>query len=222
MGQGALARILSAVPPIDDPNVLVGNAQADDAAVYRLSDEAALVSTLDFFTPIVDDAFQFGAIAAANALSDVYAMGGEPRTALNIACFPQSGVPLEILSDILRGGLAKAEEAGVVVVGGHTVIDEEIKFGMAVTGVIHPNEILTNARAKTEDRLVLTKPLGTGIIGVGLVVLLVGPLIGKEFGFIFFFAAFMASSVPGSVLAYFLLKTLKRTKVLEQYKLSEP
>ena len=136
--------------------------------MFRIAPDVALVQTVDFFTPIVDDAFQFGAIAAANALSDVYAMGGEPRTALNIACFPQSGVPLEILSDILRGGLAKAEEAGVVVVGGHTVIDEEIKFGMAVTGFVHPDRILRNVGARPGDALVLTKPLGTGIVTTAL------------------------------------------------------
>ena len=149
-------------------DLLVGTSTADDAGVFRIAPDVALVQTVDFFTPIVDDAFQFGAIAAANALSDVYAMGGEPRTALNIACFPQSGVPLGILSDILRGGLAKAEEAGVVVVGGHTVIDEEIKFGMAVTGFVHPDRILRNVGARPGDALVLTKPLGTGIVTTAL------------------------------------------------------
>jgi selenide,water dikinase len=149
-------------------DLLVGTSTADDAGVFRIAPDLALVQTVDFFTPIVDDAFEFGAIAAANALSDVYAMGGEPRTALNIACFPQKGVPLEVLSDILRGGLAKAAEAGVVVVGGHTVIDEEIKFGMAVTGVIHPDRILRNVGARPGDALVLTKPLGTGIVTTAL------------------------------------------------------
>jgi selenide,water dikinase len=149
-------------------DLLVGTSTADDAGVFRIAPDVALVQTVDFFTPIVDDAFAFGAIAAANALSDVYAMGGEPRTALNIACFPQTGVPLEILSDILRGGLAKAEEAGVVVVGGHTVIDEEIKFGMAVTGFVHPDRILRNVGARPGDALVLTKPLGTGIVTTAL------------------------------------------------------
>jgi len=149
-------------------DLLVGTSTADDAGVFRIAPDVALVQTVDFFTPIVDDPFQFGAIAAANALSDVYAMGGEPRTALNIACFPQTGVPLEILSDILRGGLAKAEEAGVVVVGGHTVIDEEIKFGMAVTGFVHPDRILRNVGARPGDALVLTKPLGTGIVTTAL------------------------------------------------------
>ena len=149
-------------------DLLVGTSTADDAGVFRIAPDLALVQTVDFFTPIVDDAFQFGAIAAANALSDVYAMGGEPKTALNVACFPQSGVPLEVLTDILRGGLAKAEEAGVVVVGGHTVIDEEIKFGMAVTGLVHPDRILRNVGARPGDALVLTKALGTGIVATAL------------------------------------------------------
>jgi selenide,water dikinase len=150
------------------PDLLVGNTTSDDAGVYRLGPELALVQTVDFFSPIVDDAFQFGAIAAANALSDVYAMGGTPRTALNVACFPQSGVPEEVLAQILRGGLAKAEEAGVLVLGGHTVVDEEIKFGMAVTGFVHPDRIWRNAGAVPGDRLVLTKPLGTGVITTAL------------------------------------------------------
>jgi len=149
-------------------DLLVGTNTADDAGVFRLTADVALVQTVDFFSPIVDDAFQFGAIAAANALSDVYAMGGTPRTALNIACFPQQGVPHEVLSDILRGGLAKAEEAGVLVIGGHTVADEEIKFGMAVTGFVHPDRILRNVGARPGDALVLTKPLGTGIVTTAL------------------------------------------------------
>jgi selenide,water dikinase len=145
-------------------DLLVGTSTADDAGVFRIAPDLALVQTVDFFSPIVDDAWQFGAIAAANALSDVYAMGGEPRTALNIACFPQKDVPTDVLTDILRGALAKAEEAGVVVVGGHTVIDEEIKFGMAVTGLVHPDRIWRNVGARPGDVLVLTKPLGTGIV----------------------------------------------------------
>jgi selenide,water dikinase len=150
------------------PDLLVGTSTADDAGVFRIAPDLALVQTVDFFTPIVDDAHQFGAIAAANAFSDVYAMGGEPRTALNIACFPSKGVPLEVLAEVLRGGLDKAAEAGVVVVGGHTVVDEEIKFGMAVTGVIHPDRILRNVGARPGDTLVLTKPLGTGIVATAL------------------------------------------------------
>jgi len=150
------------------PDLLVGTSTADDAGVFRIAPDLALVQTVDFFSPVVDDPFEFGAIAAANALSDVYAMGGEPRTALNIACFPQQGVPTEVLRDILRGGLAKAEEAGVVVVGGHTVADDEIKFGMAVTGFVHPDRILRNVGAQPGDALVLTKPLGTGILATAI------------------------------------------------------
>jgi selenide,water dikinase len=156
--------ILRALPPVAHPDLLVGTATSDDAGVFRLRPDLALVQTVDFFSPMVDDPFTFGEIAAANALSDVWAMGGEPRTALNVTCFPQKDVPLEILGEILRGGLAKAAEAGVVVVGGHTVIDEEVKFGMAVTGVIHPDRILRNVGAAAGDALVLTKPLGTGIV----------------------------------------------------------
>jgi len=150
------------------PDLLVGTATADDAGVFRIAPDLALVQTVDFFSPVVDDPFEFGAIAAANALSDVYAMGGEPRTALNIACFPQQGVPVEVLREILRGGLAKAQEAGVVVVGGHTVADDEIKFGMAVTGFVHPERILRNVGARPGDALVLTKPLGTGIVATAI------------------------------------------------------
>jgi len=150
------------------PDLLVGTSTADDAGVFRIAPDLALVQTVDFFAPMVDDPFEFGAIAAANALSDVYAMGGEPRTALNIACFPQQGVPTDVLRDILRGGLAKAEEAGVVIVGGHTVADDEIKFGMAVTGLVHPDRIWRNVGARPGDALVLTKPLGTGIIATAI------------------------------------------------------
>lgn len=132
--------------------------------MFRIAPDCVLVQTVDFFAPIVDDALDFGAIAAANALSDVYAMGGEPRTALNIACFPQQGVPIDVLGDILRGGAATAAEAGVVVLGGHTVNDEEIKFGMAVTGMVQPDRIWRNAGARPGDVLVLTKALGTGIV----------------------------------------------------------
>ncbi len=156
--------VLGSLPQAAHPDLLVGTATADDAGVFRLSAECALVQTVDFFAPIVDDAVQFGAIAAANALSDVYAMGGEPRTALNLVCFPQQGVPFDILRDILRGGQAKAAEAGVVVVGGHSVTDEEIKYGMAVTGIVHPDRIWRNAGAQPGDALVLTKALGTGIV----------------------------------------------------------
>jgi selenide,water dikinase len=142
---------------------LVGIESSDDAAVYQISDTQALVLTIDFFPPIVDDPWHFGAIAACNALSDVYAMGGTPILALNVTCFPE-GMDLGILSEILKGGLAKAEEAGVMIVGGHTINDDEPKYGMAVTGLIEPGKQLTNTCAKVGDRLILTKPIGTGII----------------------------------------------------------
>ncbi len=144
--------------------MLVGIATGDDAGVYLLRDDLAIVNTVDFFTPVVDDPFTYGQIAAANALSDVYAMGGEPRTALNLVCWPQSGLPAEMLAEILRGAIAKAAEAGVAIVGGHSVADEEVKFGMAVTGVIDPRRIIRNVGARPGDALVLTKPLGTGIL----------------------------------------------------------
>ncbi len=155
--------MLRHLPPPADPNLLVGTNTADDAGVYRLSADMALVQTVDFFTPVVDDPYWFGAIAAANALSDVYAMGGRPLTALNIAGFPVGTLPLDALSEILRGGGDKTREAGVTVVGGHTVDDAEPKFGLAVTGLIHPDRIITNAAGQDGDALVLTKPLGSGI-----------------------------------------------------------
>ena len=155
--------MLRQIPPVRDPNLLVGVDTADDAAVYRLNDETALVQTVDFFPPVVDDAFSFGAIAAANAFSDVYAMGGRPLLALNIVGFPVD-LPKEILGRVLQGGAAKAEEAGVLVIGGHTVDDAEPKYGMAVTGTIEPGKQITNAGARPGDALVLTKPIGTGII----------------------------------------------------------
>ena len=140
----------------------------DDAGVYRISDELALVVTADFFTPIVDDPFDFGRIAAANALSDVYAMGADPLTALNLACFPNADLALSILSDIIRGGHSVCEEAGVAVIGGHTIDDPEPKFGLSVTGRIHPDRIFSNTGALPGDLLILTKPIGTGIIGTAI------------------------------------------------------
>jgi selenide,water dikinase len=151
------------LPPQHDPRVLVDTSTADDAGVYKLTDEIALVQTVDFFTPIVDDPYMYGRIAAANALSDVYAMGGRPLTALNIVCYPEKLDP-EGLGLILSGGQERATAAGVAVVGGHTVMDKELKYGMAVTGVVHPDKIVTNAAAQPGDQLVLTKPLGTGIL----------------------------------------------------------
>ena len=132
--------------------------------MYRLRDDLAMVSTVDFFTPLVDDPFTFGQIAAANALSDVYAMGGKPITALNIVCWPQSGLPREMLAEILRGGSEKAREAGVLIVGGHSVADDEVKYGMAVTGTVDPHRVIRNVGARPGDALVLTKPLGTGAL----------------------------------------------------------
>lgn len=146
----------------------MGLETSDDAGVYQLNDEVALVQTVDFFTPIVDDPFTFGQIAVANALSDVYAMGGTPLTGMNLVAFPIKTLSPSILKDILLGGLSKMKEAGVALVGGHSIEDPEIKYGLAVTGVVHPDKILTNAKAKAGDKLVLTKPLGTGIISTAL------------------------------------------------------
>ncbi len=149
---------------MSDPRLLVGRETFDDAGVFRVSDDLALVQTVDFFAPIVDDPFDFGQIAAANALSDVYAMGGQPLTALNIVAFPTNDLPLEVLTRILAGGQDKVHEAGAVIVGGHTVVDTELKYGLAVTGRAHPDFLLTNAGARPGDQLVLTKPIGNGIL----------------------------------------------------------
>ena len=163
-----LAYVLRQLPPYHDPNLLVGNNPADDAAVYRVRDDLVLIQTVDFFTPIVDDPYVYGQIAVANSLSDVYAMGGEPITALNIVAFPVKSLPIDLLGEILRGGADKAREAGVPIVGGHTIDDEEPKYGLAVTGTAHPNTFITAHHARPGDRLVLTKPLGTGIISTAL------------------------------------------------------
>ena len=164
MGPGDLSRALAALPTKTDPRLLVGRETFDDAGVFRLSDDLALVQTVDFFAPIVDDPFDFGQIAAANALSDVYAMGGQPLTALNIVAFPTSELPLEVLTGILAGGQEKVHEAGALIVGGHTVVDTELKYGLAVTGRAHPNFLLTNSGAVAGDQLILTKPIGNGIL----------------------------------------------------------
>jgi selenide,water dikinase len=156
------------LPIPKNPKVLVGLDTSDDAGVYQLNDEVALVQTVDFFTPIVDDPFTFGQIAVANALSDVYAMGGTPLTGMNLVAFPIKTLSPSVLKEILLGGLSKMEEAGVALVGGHSIDDPEIKYGLAVTGVVHPDKILTNAKAKVGDALVFTKPLGTGIISTAL------------------------------------------------------
>jgi len=162
-----LDQVLASLPRVADPDLLVGFETADDAGVYRLRPDLAIVQTVDFFTPIVDDGWTFGAIAAANALSDVYAMGGKPVTALSILAWPGAN-DLEDLQEILRGGAEKIHEAGCLLVGGHSVTDPEIKFGYAVTGTVHPARIRTNAHAHAGDVLVLTKPIGTGVIATAL------------------------------------------------------
>ena len=156
------------MPPITDPNVLVELSTSDDAAVYRVTDDIAAVLTVDFFTPIVDDAYEFGRIAATNALSDVYAMGARPLIALNLVAYPARTRPLDKLKEILRGGADQAAAAGVSIVGGHSIDDPEPKYGLCVMGLVNPREVLTNAGAQPGDRLILTKPLGTGIIATAI------------------------------------------------------
>jgi len=163
MDAAVLAQVLRELPKIDDPNVLVGNATADDAGVYRLSAELALVQTVDFFTPIVDDPREYGQIAAANALSDIYAMGARPIAALAIGAFPES-MDASRIAAILGGGAEKAREAGIAIIGGHTIKDDEPKYGLAVSGLVHPERIWRNNTGKPGDALVLTKPIGTGIL----------------------------------------------------------
>ena len=163
-----LQRALAEINVFKDSNVLVGFEKADDAGVYRLDDQNALVQTVDFFTPVVDDPFLYGQIAAANSLSDVYAMGGIPRFALSIVCFPSDKLEAEVLHEILRGGSEKMHEAQVAVIGGHSVRDPEIKFGYCVSGLVNPQKIYSNSAAKPGDALLLTKPLGTGIITTGI------------------------------------------------------
>ena len=163
IGPGELARALSALPRTQDPRLLVGFEGSDDAAVYQLDEERSLVCTADFFPPMVEEPLLFGRIAAANALSDVYAMGGEPLVALNLLCFPQEGEP-EALRDILRGGGEKAAEAGCPIAGGHSIYDHEVKYGLSVTGTVPTSRMLRNDTPRTGDRLILTKKLGTGII----------------------------------------------------------
>ncbi len=163
LGAGALRRILDRLPKHYDPNLLVGFNSSDDAAVYKLSDDIAIVQTLDFFPPMVEDPYTFGQIAAANSLSDVYAMGGRVITAMNIVCFPEQW-DLNILGAILQGGSEKVIEAGGVLAGGHSIADTGVKYGLSVTGVIHPDKVLQNNSCKAGDLLILTKPLGTGIV----------------------------------------------------------
>lgn len=152
----------------EHPDLLVGLGTADDAGVYRLTDEIALIQTLDFFTPIVNDPYLFGRIAATNALSDVYAMGGRPLTAMNICCFPVKDHPVEIFREVLKGGMDAVHQAGAVLAGGHSVEDPELKYGLSVTGVVHPDQLVTNAGLSAGQVLVLTKPLGTGVIATAL------------------------------------------------------
>ena len=161
-------QVLRQIPMIHDPAVLVGRSGADDAAVYRISPEMAVVQTVDYFTPVVDDPYTFGTIAAANALSDVYAMGARPTMALNVVGFPVDKLPLDVLVEILRGGSDKAAEAGISIAGGHTVEDNEPKYGLVVMGLVHPDEIMTNSGAKPGDALILTKPIGVGIISTAM------------------------------------------------------
>ena len=168
MGPGDLSEVLRDLPSSSDARLLVGRETFDDAGVYLLSEDLALVQTVDFFAPMVDDPYQFGQVAAANALSDVYAMGGQPLTALNIVAFPTGDLPLSVMTEILRGGQDKVHEAGAHIVGGHTVIDKELKYGLSVTGRAHPNFLLTNAGAKAGDRLILTKPIGNGILATAV------------------------------------------------------
>jgi selenium donor protein len=168
MGPGDLSDALAPLARKSDPRILVGHETFDDAAVFRVSDDVAIVQTVDFFAPIVDDPYEFGQVAAANALSDIYAMGGTPLTALNIVAFPTGTLPLDVLTEILRGGQDKVHEAGAFIVGGHTIVDDEVKYGLSVTGRIDPRTILTNANARPGDRLVLTKPIGNGILATAL------------------------------------------------------
>lgn len=163
VGAGVLAQLLEGLQVHQDPNLLVGFDRSDDASVYRVSDELALVQTVDFFPPIADDPYLFGQIAAANALSDVYAMGGEPKLALNLMCVPRD-MPQEAVRQILRGGYDKVYEAGCLITGGHSILDPEPKYGLAVTGFVRPDRVLTNSGARPGDVLLLTKPLGAGVL----------------------------------------------------------
>ena len=167
LAPGDLAQVLSRLPVQSSENVIVGFDKADDAGVFRLSDEIALVQTLDFFTPVSDDPYVYGQVAAINSLNDVYAMGGRPLSALSMVCYPQSGA-FEILGKILEGGQAAMNANDVVVIGGHSVDDPEMKFGYAVTGIVHPEKVITNAGAKPGDVLILTKPIGTGAINTAI------------------------------------------------------
>ncbi|KPL02242.1 MAG: selenide, water dikinase, partial [candidate division Zixibacteria bacterium SM23_73_2] len=161
-------QVLHHLNKFDDPNILIGFNSIDDAGVYKLTDDLALVQTVDFFPPIVDDPYDFGAVACANSLSDVYAMGGKPISALNLVGFPSNKLPLKVLEEILKGGADKAKEAGVSIIGGHTIKTKEPLYGLSVTGVVHPQKIIKNSGAEKGDLLILTKPLGSGIITTAL------------------------------------------------------
>ena len=176
MGPGDLNKAICDLPQMADPNLIRGLASPDDAGVYKISEELAIIQTVDFFTPIVDDPYTFGQIAVANALSDVYAMGGQPLTAMNMVCFPVKSMDIAILKDILRGGVDKILEAGALLVGGHSIEDDELKYGLSVTGTVHPKRLVTNSGARAGDKLILTKPLGTGIISTAVK----GKLAGEE------------------------------------------
>ncbi len=167
IGPETLSKILDKLPKMSDKNLLVGIETSDDAAVYKLTEDIAAIQTLDFFTPVVDDPYTFGAIAAANSLSDVYAMGGKPTVAMNIVCFPNC-LDIDILGEILKGGADKVIESGAVVIGGHTVEDDEPKYGLSIMGIVHPDKILKNHGCKVGDVLILTKPIGTGIVNTAI------------------------------------------------------
>ena len=167
LAPGDLAQVLSKLPIQSSENVIVGFDKSDDAGVFRLTDETALVQTVDFFTPVADDPFVYGQVAAVNSLNDVYAMGGTPLSALSIVCYPQKG-DWDVLGELIRGGQQAMNAEGVVVIGGHSVDDQEMKFGYAVTGIIHPDKVISNAGAKPGDMLILTKPIGTGAINTAV------------------------------------------------------
>lgn len=180
LNQAALGEVLKRLPAITDKNLLVGTSTSDDAAVYRLNKDVALVQTIDFFTPIVDDPFAFGQIAATNALSDVYAMGGRPLTALNVLAFPADVLSPDVIAAIVRGGASKVREAGAMLVGGHTIRSPEPIYGLSVTGLVHPRRVMSNAQARVGDLLVMTKPLGVGIVTTGIKRGIASPSLAKK------------------------------------------
>ena len=168
MGPGDLSEAICGLPLLSSPDLIRGMESLDDAGVYKMTDDLALIQTIDFFTPIVDDPYLFGQIAVANALSDVYTMGGRPLLGMNVVCFPTKTMDIEVLKSILKGGADKMREAGVILVGGHSIDDAELKYGLSVAGIVHPKKLVTNSGAKVGDGLILTKPLGFGIITTAL------------------------------------------------------